>query len=83
MPPYGLAKLALLAWLALPQFRGAAFVYATYARPLLLALAEKAKEVPQLEPFFRDFAASVEKGAAKAAAAGAEEAYAPLKTHAQ
>ena len=55
MPLYGVAKAAALAWLTLPQFRGAAFVYSTYVRPILFALVDKAKEIPAVEPYVRDF----------------------------
>jgi len=54
VPLYGLLKIAGLAWLTMPQFQGAKFVYTTYARPFLSAVVEKAKEIPSLEPYVRD-----------------------------
>ena len=68
-------------------------MYSTYVRPLLLELTDKAKDIPALEPYVRDFSRSVQKAVKKAAVAkatekvqvpeAAEDTYAPLKAHAQ
>lgn len=60
IPLYSLAKVGALAWLVLPQFLGATFVYHNYVRPFLLAVAEKLKENPKLEPYVRDFVKPLE-----------------------
>lgn len=93
IPLYSLMKLAFLAWLVVPQYRGASFVYSTYVRPLLLALADKAKDIPAMEPYVRDFSRSVQQAVKKAEVGvtqitekvqeAAEDTYAPLKAHAQ
>jgi hypothetical protein len=44
-----------LAWLALPQTRGASLLYESFVRPFLLVAVEKARELPALEPYVRDF----------------------------
>lgn len=41
VPFYYLCKLAFLLWLALPQFQGAAYLYATVLRPILLSQEAK------------------------------------------
>lgn len=91
IPLYGLARLAFVAWLAMPQTRGATYLYKEFVRPLLLVVVEKGRSVPQLAPYFAGFggasapAKAVEavKDAGEAVAAAAEESFAPLKAHAQ
>ncbi|EFN52753.1 hypothetical protein CHLNCDRAFT_138349 [Chlorella variabilis] len=61
IPFYRMIRVALLAWLALPQFAGAAFVYEEFVRPFLLVAVAKAREVPSLEPYVARFAASAAK----------------------
>jgi hypothetical protein len=91
VPLYGAARVAALLWLAAPQFKGATLVYRAYARPLILAAAERAREVPALAPYVEGLAPA-RPAAAAAAAAGdkfsevagaAEERFAQLKAHAQ
>jgi hypothetical protein len=84
-PLYNLVKVGVLAWLVLPQFEGAAFVYLTYAKPLLYAIVDFAREVPALEPYVKDFAAVVphlekKKKATPAPAPAPEPAPAPAPT---
>jgi len=96
VPLFSLAKVALLAWLTLPQFHGATFVYRPFVRPALLALADRAKDVPALEPYVRQFTAATggagqkvqeaAKAAGQAAAEadqGARESLETMKPHAQ
>lgn len=82
----------MLSWLVMPQFEGAAFVYLTYAKPLLYAVVDFAREVPALEPYVKDFAAVVPRLEKKEEASrSAPEptsqtdatSFEPLKAHAQ
>lgn len=95
IPFYRLVRVVALAWLALPQTRGASLLYESFVRPFLLVAVEKARELPALEPYVRDFMpvakrkieATFEKAKQQAAASGAEEEeeerpYQPLKAHA-
>ena len=59
VPLYSIAKIGLLGWLVAPQTQGATFVYTTYARPALFAVADKARTVPQLEPYVRGIGGGV------------------------
>ncbi|KAL4440003.1 hypothetical protein ABPG75_003004 [Micractinium tetrahymenae] len=98
IPFYRLLRVAALAWLALPQTRGAAMLYVDLVRPFLLGAMKKATELPALEPYASQFLPHKEQDAAKREAskkAGEvqlpasleeEEApsmYQPLKAHAQ
>lgn len=55
VPLYRWLRVMLLGWLAMPHFKGATMVYRLFVRPFLLALAEKARRVPAMEPYVRDF----------------------------
>lgn len=82
---YRLGKIAMMAWLVAPQTRGATMVYQTYARPILLAIVDKARDVPALEPYTRGIGSPISKVAKKTEAAVADvnkETFAPLKAHA-
>jgi receptor expression-enhancing protein 5/6 len=99
IPFYRLVRVGLMAWLSLPNFSGAAWVYDALVRPFLLALAEKACEVPALKDYFQGFLPDKAGPASTSAkildavkeqvtsSEGAEEderaAYQPLKAHAQ
>ncbi|KAG7670589.1 hypothetical protein Ndes2526B_g00364 [Nannochloris sp. 'desiccata'] len=84
IPLYRIARIALMAWLVAPQTRGAALVYQTYARPILFALVDKARDIPALEPYTRDIGSPISQVAKKAegAVTDAKESFAPLKAHA-
>ena len=59
IPLYRVMRVGLFAWLALPQFKGAELLYTRFVRPFLLVAVKKAKEVPALEPYVRDFNSKV------------------------
>lgn len=57
LPFYRVLRVGVLVWLALPQFRGATFLYHEFVRPFLLVAVEQAKQLPALEPYVRGFVA--------------------------
>jgi receptor expression-enhancing protein 5/6 len=60
MPLYGEAKAMLLAWLVLPQFKGATWVYETIIGPGTARLRTELQKVPALERMWnKEDAASV------------------------
>lgn len=66
IPFYRLVRVAALAWLALPQTRGAALIYTEFVRPFLLVAVEKARKVPALEPYASQFLATKASAASEA-----------------
>lgn len=88
IPLYGLIKLAALFWLVAPKFQGAKFAYTTYMRPAGLAAIAKAKTIPQIEPYVKDFtpatgATTTGVSGLAAAVAAAVPDSADLKAHVQ
>ncbi|KAL4423434.1 hypothetical protein ABPG77_005386 [Micractinium sp. CCAP 211/92] len=98
IPFYRLLRVGALAWLALPQTRGAAMLYVDIVRPFLLGVMKKATELPALEPYATQFLPRKEQDAAKREAVQlavepqlptsldedeTPAAYQPLKAHAQ
>lgn len=98
IPMYGIMKIGVTVWMVIPQYQGATFVYRTYIRPALYTIVEKAKQVPQLEPYVRDFNSSgtramrdvakkaedvVKMTEPKPQPTLPEDPFAPLKTHSQ
>jgi TB2/DP1, HVA22 family len=81
---YRLGRIAMMAWLVAPQTRGATMVYQTYARPIFLALLDKARDIPALEPYTRGIGSPISQLTKKTEGAvpDAKESYAPLKAHA-
>jgi hypothetical protein len=74
-----------MAWLVAPQTRGATMVYQTYARPILLALVDKARDIPALEPYTRSIGSPISQLTKKVEGAVSDaqkESFAPLKAHA-
>ncbi|KAL6782771.1 hypothetical protein ACKKBG_A08075 [Auxenochlorella protothecoides x Auxenochlorella symbiontica] len=55
VPLYSIFRLVLVAWLSHPQFKGATLVYDIVVRPVIIAAASKAKELPALTPFAEKF----------------------------
>ncbi|PSC68780.1 receptor expression-enhancing 5-like isoform X1 isoform A [Micractinium conductrix] len=55
IPFYRIVRVVAMAWLALPQTRGATMIYSDFVRPFLLVAVEKAKQLPALEPYACQF----------------------------
>lgn len=95
IPLYKLTKIGATLWMVAPQYNGATFVYHKYAKPALYIVIEKSRQIPQLEPYLKDFSTTskavkdatkkVENVVTEAEEKLQEQAnsYAPMKSHAQ
>lgn len=60
IPLYSIVRVAVVAWLALPQTQGAKLVYC-FLRPFLFAAVDKTRQVPVLEPYLRSYQTAFSK----------------------